>query len=277
MLPRSRAVAKAPSLFRTEARGNPAGMDLDLAPIVLFIGNYGSGKTEVSINFALDRLARGPVSVADLDVVNPYFRTREVREMLRKEGVEVIVPEERLMDADLPVIVPGIKGAIEHPRGMVILDVGGDSVGATVLGSFHPVLTRTAYDMLLVVNANRPFTDTVENCLKIYREIEGASRLKATGVVGNSHLMDETDLGTIREGYRLTAAVADEMNLPLRFITCDEKLLPDLDLTDIGCPVLPVTRRMLPPWKRRENLGHRKFLLKYNDPQDQSGGMNAKS
>ena len=237
-------------------------MELDLAPIVLFVGNFGSGKTEVAVNFALNRLEEGEeVRIADLDVVNPYFRSREVRDILTAKGIRVVVPEEGLLEADLPIVIPQIKGVIEKPKGVTILDVGGDDVGATVLGSLNNAFIRSPFSMLQVINEKRPFTETVEDCLKIGRGIEAASRLKVTGIVGNSHLMDETSPETIYDGYEFSRNVAAELGLPLVFITCEERLIPELDITKIGCPILPITRMLLPPWRRREVLGSKNFLL----------------
>lgn len=231
-------------------------------PVVLFTGNFGSGKTEVAVNFALNRLGLGcPVQIADLDVVNPYFRTREVCEILSGFGIDVVVPEHSLLMADLPVVVPQIRGIIDRPKGISILDVGGDDVGATVLGSLRDSILRADHDMLLVVNQMRPFTDSVKGCLKIAREIEAAARLKLTGVVGNSHLMDETTPSIIEEGARFAHEVAEELKVPVRFVTSEERLIPDLDIGRLGCPLLPLTRQMLPPWRRRQKVGPKTFLL----------------
>ena len=237
-------------------------MDTTTEPVVIFIGNFGSGKTEVAVNFAVDRISSGiPVQIADLDLVNPYFRSRELRDVLEANGIEVIMPDGSLADSELPIVVPQIKGIIERPKGVAILDVGGDDIGARVLGSFHPVLSRSPHDMLQVLNICRPFTDTVSGAVTITREIELASRLRVTAVVGNSHLMDETTAGIIREGYRFTTAVAGELGVPVKFIACEKRLLPDLYPAEFECPLLPITRQLLPPWRRRQKLGPQNFLL----------------
>jgi len=235
---------------------------LDLKPVVLFIGNYGSGKTEVSVNFAVNRRAAGQqVQIADLDVVNPYFRSREVRDLLEAKGIEVILPDQQLMNADLPIVVPQIRGLIKQPKGTAILDVGGDDVGATVLGSLHDELSTSPHDMLQVVNISRPFTETADDTLIITREIEAAGRLKVTGIIGNSHLMDHTTVETIYRGYEYTMQVANSLNLPVRFITCEARLMDELRTEEFDCPVLPIERQMLPPWRRRNKLGSQNFLL----------------
>ena len=118
-------------------------MKIDLGGIVIVTGNYGSGKTEVSVNLAVENRARGiDVRLADLDLVNPYFRSREARHQLRDLGIEVILPHEQYMAADLPILVPEVAGAIREQKAMVILDVGGDDVGATVLAALADRLKR---------------------------------------------------------------------------------------------------------------------------------------
>lgn len=231
-------------------------MNETIHPVILFIGNYGSGKTEVSVNYAVHRVGEGErVSVADLDIVNPYFRSREVREMLEEKGIKVIVPEAALHYADLPVVSPQIKGIIENPDGIAILDVGGDDVGATVLGSLSTALAKTPHDVLQVVNHCRPFTETPEGAVKIGHEIQAAAKQAITGVVGNSHLMDETTPETIYEGYRFAKAVAQTYGVALKFITAEARLLDSLDKEKFDCPILPFQRRLGLPWRRKVKTG----------------------
>lgn len=237
-------------------------MLLDFKPVIIFVGNYGSGKTEVSVSVARTLRAGGErVCVADLDLVNPYFRSREMREVLEAEGIEVVIPEDRLLNADLPVLVPRIQGMIRRPDGFAVLDVGGDDVGARVLGSLNDALTVSPHDVVQVVNARRPFTDTVSGCLAITREIEQSARIRVNAVAGNTHLMEDTDLKSIYDGHDFARSVAAELGVPLKFVTCPVALLDDLDRDRITCPVLPFTRQLLPPWSRREKLGSRVFRL----------------
>lgn len=229
--------------------------------VVLVVGNYGSGKTEVSVNLAIQLSRRQTVSVADLDIVNPYFRCREARDEMERYGIRVINPTGDYHAADLPIILPEIRGAVQSEEGCVILDVGGDDVGARVLSSLADLFDERAYVMLQVVNARRPFTDTVEGCLKIRQEIEAASRLQVTGLVSNTHLMDETAADLISEGFDLATAVGREAGLPVAFVTADESLGREVEDGVGDCPVLRIRRRMLPPWKLKSKTDKAERVL----------------
>jgi hypothetical protein len=219
----------------------------------MIVGNYGSGKTEVAVHMAAATAARGvPVSIVDLDLVNPYFRCREARAWMEARGVKVVVPPPRLEWADLPIMLPEVPALLHPPPGAhAIFDVGGDDVGARALASLHCSLGAAPYELWQVVNARRPFTDTVGGCLKMLEAIEHASRLKVTGLVANTHLMQDTTAAIVREGYELARDVALQSGLPLRCVTAPA----GLELADIDAPLLRLGRIMLPPWAKGETLG----------------------
>lgn len=228
--------------------------ELDYRPrhrVVLIVGNYGSGKTEVAVNLAINLKRQGSVAIADLDIVNPYFRCREARKEMEGYGVRVINPDGEFQAADLPIILPELRGALQKGEDTLIFDVGGDDVGARVLSSLADVFEQIPYDMLQVLNAKRPFTEDVAGCLKIQREIEAASRLSVTGLISNTHLQDETTVETIRDGIRLARAVENSAGRPLAFVTVNDNLRSQFDPVEAGCPLLWIERRMLPPWKLR--------------------------
>ena len=219
--------------------------------IVIIVGNYGSGKTEVSINLAVNQKRVGvDVKIADLDLVNPYFRTREVRKPLAKLGIEVVVPEEKYLQADLPILSPVISGLIRQPSDLTLIDAGGNDVGATVLAALADSLRNKRVLMLQVVNPFRPFTDTIESCLKMRDEIERASKMAINGIIGNANLIDETSVDDICNGYDFVKTLSEESRLPLEFITASVELLPEIDMGRFSCPVLPIVRQLVPPWKR---------------------------
>ncbi|MHC4943866.1 MAG: hypothetical protein ACYTG7_12690, partial [Planctomycetota bacterium] len=151
--------------------------------------------------------------------------------------------------ADLPIILPEVKGTLFSEEGFVIFDVGGDDIGARVLSSLAEHLEGQDYSMLQVINSRRPFTSDVKGCLKIKQEIESASRLKVTGLISNAHLMDETDRSTIREGLEVARKTAEAAGLALEFVTVDSRLLEEMGDEEGGCPMLPIERKMLPPWR----------------------------
>jgi len=240
--------------------------------IVLVVGNYGSGKTEVSVNLAIHLSRNHDVAIADLDIVNPYFRCREARDEMESHGIRVINPAGGYQAADLPIILPEIRGTVQSGEKFMIFDVGGDDVGARVLSSLADIFEGQSYSMLQVINARRPFTDTVEGCLKIKGEIEAASRLRINGLVSNTHLLDETDEETIGEGCALARSVGREAGIPLEFVTVDESLVSRTKALDLiaaeggtDCAVLRLERRMLPPWKLRSMTDKAERVLK-RDP-----------
>jgi RecA/RadA recombinase len=244
-----------PALFNDYKR-NHCQLELELSGIVIIVGAYGSGKTEVAINLAAHMNARGTaVRMADLDLVNPYFRSREARLALNRLGIDVVLPPAQYMQADLPILTPEVSGMLRHPSGLTLLDVGGDDVGATVLAALADALEGKAPQVLQVINPNRPYTDTVSGCLKIRGAIEAKAGMTITGIVGNANLMEETRAQDIMAGYEFSRQVAAAGNMPLLFITAPAALLPRLDKKDIQCPVLALRRQLVPPWKQAEDLG----------------------
>ncbi|MBI9087111.1 MAG: cobalamin biosynthesis protein CbiA [Desulfobacterales bacterium] len=230
-------------------------MDIDLEGIVAIVGNYGSGKTEVAINLAADRKAAGVgVRIADLDLVNPYFRTREARRQLAELGVEVVLPDAKYLQADLPIVSRSIRGLLGQPAPLTLLDAGGDDVGATVLASLGDALSDRSVQMFQVINPFRPFTDTLAGCEKIRLEIEAASRLAVTGFIGNANLIEDTTLEDIYQGHDFVQALSHEAGLPLIFVTVAADLMPAIDAARLTCPVLGLHRQLVPPWKRAAAL-----------------------
>ena len=222
--------------------------------VTIIAGGYGSGKSEVAVNLAitLARQASTKVSIADLDLVNPYFRSREAAKFLRSIGVHPINPTVGHAHTDLPIVMPEVKGAIESGEGRLIIDAGGDDSGAVVLSSLVDVLTPGSYDMILVLNANRPFSQTVDGCLKLIASIERASRLQFTGIISNSHLIDFTTPEMVREGLELARKVSDARNLPVLGVAAVGLIAERLTKSEIDVPVLRLSRKLLKPWEREQ-------------------------
>ncbi len=230
-------------------------LNINITGIVIICGNYGSGKTETSVNLAVKRKNEGiDVKIADLDLVNPYFRTREAKHLLEALGIEVVLPDRQYTNADLPILSPAVSGIIRQPSGLTILDTGGDDVGVTVLGALKDHLEKQAVQMFQVINPFRPFTQTVEGCIKIKNDIEASSKMSITGLIGNANLMDETNPDHIYYGYDLLKNVSKATGLGIAFITADSNLLPLLEPERFDCPVLEIDRKLTFPWKRVEPL-----------------------
>lgn len=223
---------------------------MKLKGIVIICGNYGSGKTETAINLAAARKKDGiDVKIADLDLVNPYFRTREARGYLEDMGIEVVLPDKKYMHADLPILTPAVAGIIQQPSELTILDVGGDDTGVTVLAALGDHLSKKKVHMLQVINPFRPFTENVEGCIKIKEEIEHSSKMEITGLVSNANLIDETIPEHIYKGYDLLKDISYETGLKIEFITAVSHLIPQLEMDRFTCPILEINRKLNPPWK----------------------------
>jgi hypothetical protein len=228
---------------------------IDLSGIVIIVGNYGSGKTEVAVNLAMHHRCGGTrVRIADLDLVNPYFRTREARTALKAMGVEVVLPPEHLMQADLPILMPQVAGLLRSTGGLTLLDAGGDEAGATVLAAMADVFNEKdqRVQMLQVVNPFRPSTDTVDGCLKMRRAIETRARRTVTRWVGNAHMLDDTTVEHLYQGGAFMASLEEADVVPVAFVTAPHHLVPELNMDRKRYPVLPIHRQLVPPWRKAE-------------------------
>jgi hypothetical protein len=224
--------------------------------LIAIVGNYGSGKTEVSVNLAIHLAQAGRrIQIADLDLVNPYFRCREARALMAAHGIRVVVPPGTQIWADLPIVLPEIRGMLHPPEGTIsILDVGGDDVGARALASFRTSVDDGDYELWQVINAKRPFTNTVAGCVEMRRAIEQASRWRVTGLLVNTHLVDATTAETVLDGWQLARAVSGETGVPIRLVAVMAPLAGQAELAVIDAPVLTLRRHMLPPWLAPRSL-----------------------
>lgn len=218
--------------------------------LIAIVGNYGSGKTEVAVNLSLHLARLGTrVSIADLDLVNPYFRCREAADLMAAHGIRVVAPPGAQVFADLPILLPEIRGLLHPPAGSVsLLDVGGDDVGARALASLRTSVRDGEYELWQVINAKRPFTNSVAGCLAIKDAIERASRWSVTGLLLNTHLMEHTTPETILDGWRLARDVSEAAGVPVRLVAVMDTLADAAALSVIDVPLLRMTRLMTPPW-----------------------------
>ena len=191
--------------------------------ITVVCGHYGCGKTNLTLNLALEAAGEGqPVTVVDLDIVNPYFRSSEYGELLGEKGVRLIAPVFANTTLDTPTLPPEIYSVFELQAGRVFLDAGGDDAGVTALGGLHAMLEEAGYDMLYVINRYRVLSQTPEETAALLGEIQAASRLRATGLVNNSHLGVETTLETLEQALPFARKTAELTHLPLLYSTAPD-------------------------------------------------------
>ncbi len=202
----------------------------NIARITLFCGHYGSGKTNIAVNYALHlKKLNLPVAIADIDIVNPYFRTKDSDEELSEAGVEVIALPFANTSVDLPSLPSEIYGLVRQRDKYVVMDIGGDDRGAYALGRFAPeIAEENNYDMYFVVNFYRPLTTTAEEALEVLREIEAAAHLKFTGIVNNSNIGPETTPSHILDTKAKAEELAALSRLPLVMTTAEESLGSEL-------------------------------------------------
>jgi hypothetical protein len=165
-------------------------------------------------------------------------------------GIEVVLPSDQYLQADLPILSPLVAGMIRRPAELTLLDVGGDDVGATVLATLADAFKNRAMRVLQVVNPLRPFTESIEGCLKVREEIEQAAKLAVDGIIGNANLIDETSADDIYDGYEFVKRLSEQSGLALEFITVARELLASVDIRRFSCPVLPIERQLVPPWQK---------------------------
>ena len=198
--------------------------------LTLFAGHYGSGKTNIAVNYAMMMKKQGyDVIIADLDIVNPYFRTKDSEKELEEMGIELISSQFANTNLDLPSLPQEMYRAVQDKSKYAVMDIGGDDAGAVALGRFAPFIKEeNNYDMVFVVNFFRPLSRTAEEAFEIMKEIEAASKLKFTSIVNNSNLGELTTaqdvLSTERETERLVAL----SGLPLKMTSVKEGLYDEL-------------------------------------------------
>ena len=199
--------------------------------VTLFCGHYGSGKTNIAVNYALYLRRQGlEVTLADLDIVNPYFRSKDSTSELEAAGVRVIALPFANSSVDLPSLPSSAYSLVQDRSRYAVLDIGGDDRGAYALGRFVPyILEENDFEMLYVVNFYRPLTTTAEEAFEVLREIEGACGLTFTGIVNNSNLGAETTVEIIEKTCGKVQRLCEMTGLPLVAVTAEKSIAgPDM-------------------------------------------------
>lgn len=187
--------------------------------VSLFLGHYGSGKTNLALNYALQLRKRGlEVSIADLDIVNPYFRTKDSEKELAKAGIGLISLPFAGSNVDLPSLPSEAYGLVQLKNRYAVLDIGGDDRGAYALGRFTPyILEENDYDMFFVLNLYRPLTRNASDAFEVMREIEQAAGIKFTAIINNSNLGSETTAGDVERSFDQAQKLSGLSSLPIAF------------------------------------------------------------
>jgi len=218
---------------------------------IIITGHYGSGKTELAVSLAMLLAARGKCKLAlvDLDIVNPYFRSRERREMLEGAGVPVYGSVfETEVTAELPALGANLRAPLEDPSCRVIVDAGGNDSGALVLNQFRKYFAGDDTTVLAVVNANRPETRDLDGALAHIAAIEAATGLTVSAIVNNCHLLRETTADTVIKGHELCRKVCEATG---KRILCDcypAGIVAPEDLSGLSGNLMPLGLYMRPTW-----------------------------
>jgi len=214
--------------------------------IAAVVGHYGSGKTEIAMALAIRAAENGlKVKLADLDIVNPFFRSAEQGGALAAKGVGLIAPPYALTGVDLPVLSAQVQSVFDDPSIHAILDVGGEEAGAAALGRYRPSFDRTGCQLYYVVNVFRPFSEDADQIERQMERIAERARLKITGLVNNSNLGPWTETRHLAEGREILKEVARRTGIPVVAVAGEARVLEALD-PDI--PAVPLKLMLKPEW-----------------------------
>ena len=203
----------------------------DYKRITLLCGHYGSGKTNIAVNMAFDlKNQKENVAIADLDIVNPYFRTKDSIEDFKEKNIRLICSEYANTNVDIPALPQDLYAITDDKNLNVIIDVGGDDRGALALGRLSEKIKKeNDYEMLMVVNFYRPLTQDVDSMIEVMREIEIACNIKITGLINNSNLGESTTPEDILRTFEMAKELSKKTSLPIVMTSVEEKIYKILE------------------------------------------------
>ena len=233
--------------------------EMSMKQYYVLIGNFGSGKSEISLNLAMNSVKSGKTVLVDLDIVNPYFRSVERKDELEQAGVKVHYPVFALTTVDVPSLPPDIYSVFVGDYETVVFDVGGDPAGATAIGQYRTNFQNVSPEnlhVLYIINQRRPLAETPELVLEMFGKIQSRSRLPITGFINNTNLSQESSAEDLLAGYELLREVCAKTGIPVKYTTGVQAVMDEflaiakeknLDQTLIGEPKV-ITRYMRRDW-----------------------------
>jgi hypothetical protein len=226
--------------------------------IWVFIGNMGSGKSEISINFAIHRKKehpQRPVKLIDLDIIKPYIRLRDREKEITNQGIDLLLPDKSVRNMDMPIVPSHIYDFLRTDSYDLIMDVGGEENGCTTIAQFQEVLYASNLEVYLVINTLRPFSNTVDRIKHTLRSLEAHSHLKVTGLISNTHLRFQTDDESILEGIQKVEQVSKDTSIPIVWTTIWHEIITDQLQQKIPYPILPIKLFLTFPWEKTSSEG----------------------
>jgi hypothetical protein len=217
--------------------------------VTIFAGHYGSGKTNLAVNYALGMASAGlPVTVCDLDIVNPYFRTADFVDLFNRNGIGLVVSQYANTNLDVPAVPAAMRGLLRGTGGHAVIDLGGDERGAMALGRFAGGIAES-FEMLLVVNIYRSMSRVINDIMAIRGEIEAASGVRFTALVNNPNLGAQTTAGDIKKSFPFMDKLSRETGLPVKMTAVKAELVREITEDAKGTRIFPLTIYTKPQWK----------------------------
>ncbi len=213
--------------------------------ITIISGHYGSGKTNIAVNLASElKKQQDNVAICDIDIVNPYYRTKDSEEELKSQQIRLICSKYANSNVDVPALPQEIYAVTDDKSLYSILDVGGDERGALALGRLAPKIVEEDYDMFYVINKYRPLTNDIEGAIEVFNEIESACKIKFTAIINNSNLGEETTKEDVLSSINFANELAKSVNLPLLFTTVNVKIYEQLKNENINLYPLRLQKKL---------------------------------
>lgn len=214
----------------------------------IIIGAYGSGKSEISVNLALRMRRENPsdkVLLADLDIVNPFYRSSDANKVLQDNDIRLISPMYANSNVDAPVLSGEVYVIFDDDSYRGVFDIGGEDMGATILGSMKTRLDNTDAELLMAVNTRRPFTSNADEIIIMASELQEASKMKITGFINNTNILEQTTPSDILEGEKILLEVSDRTGIPLVMTTIMDGVMTEDELKQIKAPEVMKMRRTI--------------------------------